>query len=61
MTFVLFSLSSDGLRESNIMTKYFDVNDMYADNYPEYLDDYSDPEQSFDRLELVGLLRLAHP
>ena len=56
-----FFFSSDGLRESNIMTKYFDVNDMYADNYPEYLDDYSDPEQSFDRLELVGLLCLARP
>ena len=41
------------------MTKYFDVNDMYAENYPEYLDDYSDHEQSFDRLELVGLLCLA--
>ena len=50
--------SSDGIRESNVTTKYFDVNDMYTDNYPEYLDGYSDPEQSFDRLELVGSPRL---
>jgi hypothetical protein len=37
----------DGLRESNVTTKYFDVNDMYSENYPEY----SDNEESFNRTD----------
>lgn len=46
---------SDGLRESHVVTKYFDVNDLYGDNYPEYLNENSDPEPFFDQVEHVNL------
>lgn len=45
----MISIFSDGLRESHVTTKYFDVNDMYTENYPEYSDEYSDQEQTFNR------------
>jgi hypothetical protein len=48
---ILWLCCSDGLRESNVTTKYFDVNDMYSENYPEYSDEYSDNEQSFNRMD----------
>jgi len=38
----------DGLRESNVTTKYFDVNDMYSENYP---NEYSDNEESLNRTD----------
>lgn len=37
----------DGLRESHVTTKYFDVNDMYTEDYS---DGYSDNDQSFSRM-----------
>ncbi len=40
--------SSDGLRESHVTTKYFDVNDMYSENYS---DEYSDNDQSVIQMD----------
>ncbi|CAF0825966.1 unnamed protein product [Adineta steineri] len=42
------AVTTDGLRESSITTKYFDVNDMYSEPYP---DEYADQEQSFHQIE----------
>ncbi len=39
---------SDGLRESHVTTKYFDVNDMYSESYPA---EYSDDDQSLSRMD----------
>jgi hypothetical protein len=39
----------NGLRESNVTTKYIDVNDMYSENCEDSHDEHSDNEQSFNR------------
>ena len=49
---------SDGLRESNVTTKYFDVNDIYAENNNEYPDGYSDNERSFSPVKNIFLRKL---
>ena len=44
---------SDGLRESHVTTKYFDVNDNYSENYSEPLEEYSEIDQTIEILEPV--------
>ncbi|CAF1191411.1 unnamed protein product [Rotaria magnacalcarata] len=40
------AVTQNGLRESNIITKFLDVNDKYSENYDESLNEYSDNDQS---------------
>ncbi|UJR35955.1 hypothetical protein I4U23_028696 [Adineta vaga] len=49
------AVTTDGLRESNITTKYFDVDDKYSEaypEYPEYSNEYPDNDQSFNQINL---------
>ncbi|CAF0755465.1 unnamed protein product [Rotaria sordida] len=46
------TVTTDGLRESHVTTKYFDVNDMYSENkHQEYPDEYLANDQSFNQMD----------
>ncbi|CAF2904300.1 unnamed protein product [Rotaria sp. Silwood2] len=45
------AVTTDGLRESHVTTKYIDVNDMYSENYPQNPDEYLENEQTFYQMD----------
>lgn len=53
MCFFLLTIivSSDGLRESQVTTRFFDVNDMYSESYREPSDEYYNGEPPYDDMD----------